>query len=237
MVKRKAIAKRSLEVPSLDTSLPLRQRGKDTFELILSTTGQLLEEVGFEKLTTNLVSERAGLTPPTLYRYFPNKYALLAELANRLMDAQDEAVIAWIDSGGFETNGLEDAVQKLIVLRKQIMTITRGFPGSVWILRAIRAVPMLQDVRIASRNRVLDYRLNKLRTVLSKVDKDTLVTAVRLAEQTGYAMVEMIMDDPSLNEDKIIEEASWMTALYYDQLADRDIAVSTKPRRSKGRGK
>ncbi|MBV8684596.1 MAG: TetR family transcriptional regulator, partial [Caulobacteraceae bacterium] len=51
--------------PSLDAkSLPSRRRGKDTFESILATAGVLLAEVGFERLTTNLVCERAGLTPP-----------------------------------------------------------------------------------------------------------------------------------------------------------------------------
>ena len=30
-------------------------------------------EVGIERLSTNLVCERAGLTPPALYRYYPNK--------------------------------------------------------------------------------------------------------------------------------------------------------------------
>ena len=53
------------EAPSLDTkSRPSRRRGKDTFEVILTTAGELLAEVGFERLTTNLVCERAGLTPP-----------------------------------------------------------------------------------------------------------------------------------------------------------------------------
>ena len=59
--------------PDLDTKTPQRQRGKDTFEMILATAGELLSEVGFEKLTTNLVCERAGMTPPALYRYFGDK--------------------------------------------------------------------------------------------------------------------------------------------------------------------
>ena len=44
-----------------------------------------VSDVGIERLSTNLVCERAGLTPPALYRYFPNKYALLSELGQRLM--------------------------------------------------------------------------------------------------------------------------------------------------------
>jgi AcrR family transcriptional regulator len=126
--------------PSLDTkSRPSRRRGKDTFEVILTTAGELLAEVGFERLTTNLVCERAGLTPPALYRYFPNKYALLKELAHRLMDAQDRVVLAWLDAGGTEASSIEESVAKNRDLQKRINAITRAFPGGDWILRALRS--------------------------------------------------------------------------------------------------
>ena len=132
--------------PSLDTkSRPSRQRGIDTFEVILTTAGELLAEVGFERLTTNLVCQRAGLTPPALYRYFPNKYALLKELAHRLMDAQDQVVLAWLENGGTRFTSLEDSVAKNRDLQKQVNAVTRAFPGGDWILRALRALPVLQE--------------------------------------------------------------------------------------------
>jgi AcrR family transcriptional regulator len=31
-----------------------------------------------ERISTNLAAARAGVSPPTLYHYFPDKYALLA---------------------------------------------------------------------------------------------------------------------------------------------------------------
>ena len=50
-----------------------------------------LADVGIERLFTNLVCERGGLTPPALYR-FPNEYALPSELGRRLMERQNERV-------------------------------------------------------------------------------------------------------------------------------------------------
>src|ERR1700737_3300178 len=85
----------------LDTKLqPTQARGQDTYEIVLATAGEMLRDMGFEQLTTNAICERAGLTPPALYRYFPNKYAILKELGDRLMIAQDELVLEWIDRGG-----------------------------------------------------------------------------------------------------------------------------------------
>ena len=210
--------------PSLDAkSLPSRQRGRDTFETILATAGVLLAEVGFERLTTNLVCERAGLTPPALYRYFPNKYALLAELARRLMDAQDEVAIAWMEEGGSVAPTLKEAVGRSIALRKRLIAVTRAQPGGMWILRAIRALPVLREVRVASQNKVLDRQFDLMRRAYPQVSEDRLRTAVRLSEETTYAMIEMILEDSGLDEDQVIEETSWMTTLYFRELAARTL--------------
>lgn len=201
--------------------LPLRQRGKDTYEMILATAGALLGEVGFERLSTNLVCERAGMTPPALYRYFPNKYALLAELARRLMDAQDQVLFNWLEAGGNNYGTISESVAKNKLLRKELIRVTREQPGGMWILRAIRAVPVLQAVRVESRNKVLSRQFEILRERHPGLPENRLRTAVRLSEQMAYAAIEMIIEDPDLDEDLIVEEISWMTCLYYSQIETR----------------
>src|SRR6185436_13400848 len=75
--------------------IPRQGRAHETYERILGVAAELLGEVGVERLSTNLVCERAGLTPPALYRYFPNKYALLHELGERLMAVQNRLLEDW----------------------------------------------------------------------------------------------------------------------------------------------
>lgn len=219
--------------PDLDTkSTPSRRQGKTTFEAILSTTGELLAEVGFERLTTNLVCERAGMTPPALYRYFPNKYALLAELARRLMDAQDEVFLAWLDRIGPESPTMDEVVARSVEIRKDLLRVTRAQPGGMWILRAIRAVPQLREVRIESRDKVLARHFESLRETYPLVSDDQLRVASRLSEEVSYSIIEMLLEDPTLDEDRVIEESAWMTGLYYQQLVPRD-----PPPKARGRKK
>jgi AcrR family transcriptional regulator len=228
MARRTAaqITASKIEGPSLDTkSRPSRRRGKDTFEAILTTAGELLAEVGFERLTTNLVCERAGLTPPALYRYFPNKYALLKELAHRLMDAQDKVVLAWLEAGGTKASSLEESVAKNRDLQKQINAITRAFPGGDWILRALRALPVLQEVRTTSRDMVAQTLFDILKAANPNAGEDRLRTATRLTTQMMYAATEMVLEEPDQDEDKINEEICWMVALYYQHLT-REISAS-----------
>ncbi|WP_333586344.1 TetR/AcrR family transcriptional regulator [Phenylobacterium sp.] len=62
---------------------PLQDRAQVTVDTILEAAAQLLElrgEVGFN---TNAVAERAGVSIGTLYRYFPDKQALMLALADR----------------------------------------------------------------------------------------------------------------------------------------------------------
>jgi hypothetical protein len=42
----------------------------------------------------------------------------------------------------------------------------------------------------------------------------------------------MLLEDPTLDEDRVIEESAWMTGLYYQQLVPRD-----PPPKARGRKK
>ena len=50
---------------------------------------------------------------------------------------------------------------------------------------------------------------------------ETLKAAVRLSEQMTYTAIEMLLEDPLLDEDRIVEEVSWMTAMYFLNLGNR----------------
>jgi len=221
MTKRAA---RPAETPAvtLDArATPSQDRARNTFEAVLSTSGELLGEVGFERLTTNLVCERAGMTPPALYRYFPNKYAILGELARRLMDAQDEAVFAWVEAGGLQAANVEEAVEKNRDIQQQVNEITRQIPGGIWIMRALRAVPLLRDIRVASRDKVAQYISERLTAVYPRVPESELFRAARLTTEVAYAATEMVLEEPALDEARINEDVCWMVAMHYQRLADR----------------
>jgi len=78
----------------------MKGRSQQTYEKLVSATGELLGEVGFEKLTTNAICARAKMTPPAFYRYFKDKYEILEVLARRLLERQNEAYAVWLFQGG-----------------------------------------------------------------------------------------------------------------------------------------
>src|SRR5579859_5061165 len=138
---------------------PIQDRSRATFTLIIRAAGELLDERGIDAFNVNALVQRTGLTPPAIYRYFPNKYAILKELGERLMAAQDEIALAhmqrWLGARFSETALIEETQG----LMREIVRVTSEFPGSVAVLRAMRAVPMLREVRLASAEMVASHRI------------------------------------------------------------------------------
>jgi AcrR family transcriptional regulator len=120
---------------------PRQARAKRTFERILEATAELLDEIGFDRLTTNLVAERACVNIGSLYAYFPNKYALLNTLALRLSDRQTECIRNYLRDADPDTPWREvsDGVVDVMV------EVSRQMPGSIALQRALLAVPELHD--------------------------------------------------------------------------------------------
>ncbi len=63
--------------------LPKQSRSQLTVEAIVQAAAQVFERHGYAAGTTNRIAERAGVSIGTLYQYFPNKDAILVELAHQ----------------------------------------------------------------------------------------------------------------------------------------------------------
>ena len=185
---------------------PRQKRSAETFELILETAAELLEEVGLDKLNTNLICERAGLTPPALYRYFPNKYAIMEELGRRLMEAQNADVYRWLAK---DESDLRSAETIQAVLRGQY-DITLAQAGGKWITRSLHASPKLADIRLNSHDEMVGKMVSAQMLLTPDANKAVLIRKARIFIETGYAILEMLLDRPDLDVDAVLHETSKM---------------------------
>lgn len=74
--------------------IPRQSRARDTVDVVLEAAAQLLEASGEAGFNTNAVAERAGVSIGALYRYFPDKQAILRALALREREAHQRVVVA-----------------------------------------------------------------------------------------------------------------------------------------------
>jgi len=192
---RVRLAARRRAPPLAAKKQPAQQRAAETVERILDQTAAALADIGFERLSTNIVCARAGLTPPALYRYFPNKYALLYELGRRLMQRQNALVPKWITPRAL-TGSVADLERALAGLLIDTRRVTAETIGGVWIMRALRAVPALQAVRLESHAEVTEAQTELLVASLPAADPEELRLIGRVAVEMIYAAVEMLFDEP-----------------------------------------
>src|SRR5215471_15914821 len=61
-------------------------RGFRRIEHLLDVAAQIFAEVGFEAATTNAIAARAGVSPGSLYQFFPNKDAIAEALIDHVID-------------------------------------------------------------------------------------------------------------------------------------------------------
>ncbi|WP_411823843.1 TetR/AcrR family transcriptional regulator [Leptospira sp. 'Mane'] len=61
---------------------PKQLRSKERVQKILDTTIQLLQDVGYDSITTDAIASECGISVGSLYQFFPNKEAILYSLAD-----------------------------------------------------------------------------------------------------------------------------------------------------------
>lgn len=64
---------------------PVQARSEITVDALLEASVQVLLAVGYRKLTTTRVAERAGVSVGTLYQYFPNRESLIVAVIERYL--------------------------------------------------------------------------------------------------------------------------------------------------------
>ncbi len=172
---------------------PQQDRARQTRERLLDVAGELLAEVGIERISTNMIAARAGLTPPALYRYFGDKYAVLEALGRRLMERQNAVLDAWLARHGpAGIAGIADHIDELL---SENAAVTRAEPGAVWILRSLHASPQLVHVRLESHRHVAGRLTDAYLPYLPGIDRDTLWPRLRLAVEIGFAVDEMLYEE------------------------------------------
>lgn len=96
--RRRARPRPALPRPGV---VPVQERARESVRAILEAAFDVFTDAGWDAATTEAICRRAGVGPATLFRYFPDKAALLAGVADYAW-AREGAVLASVVSGAFE---------------------------------------------------------------------------------------------------------------------------------------
>ena len=203
------------ETSRSERELPIGGRSLATYEKLIKAAGELLGEVGFEKLTTNAICAKAGMTPPALYRYFHDKYEVLEALARKLLKKHNEAFAAWMFQGGT----WKDPANRSKALEEWFRTsvgVTASEPGALWTLRALRALPNLAHIRLEWQRQWTDQMFEFHRRIYPNIPAATLWCRIRVINEFGFAVEELALEEDRIPHDVLFREVARVLGVPYD---------------------
>jgi AcrR family transcriptional regulator len=139
---------------------PVQDRSKESVDRILAMTATLLDEVGIEGFNTNLLAERTGVRVRTVYRYFPNKYAIIVALTKRLAVQWDQMMSDFYLKLADPSSDWREVIRGS---NRQWLQRARHVPGALSVLQAMNATPELQELHF----QIFEQMSKKLADVLS----------------------------------------------------------------------
>jgi AcrR family transcriptional regulator len=194
-------------------STPQQERSRRTLEHILATAAELLAEVGLDGFNTNLLAERADVRVRTIYRYFPDKLAIVHELARRLADAWDD----WFDDAALADprNDLRTVWQHYV---DGFVAGVTGQRGGLAIRAVLHSTPELRDIEVENTRR-LGLRLARaLRARDPKLSAPRARTAAQLILETAIATLDAALTGPPRQQRALLDELVEMQVRYLEGL-------------------
>ncbi|MGW7055029.1 TetR/AcrR family transcriptional regulator [Streptomyces sp. NPDC054887] len=180
---------------------PVQQRSADRLARILDACAQLLDEIGYEQLSTRAVAARAGVPIGSVYRFFGNKRAMADALAQRNLDRYARRIsdrIATVPSEDWR--GAVDAVLDEYIAMKRTVPGFRLVDFGVQIPVGDRAADA--DINY----RVIDRLTDLLPAHLGRAPDPDLRRTVLVAVEAADALLQLAFRvDPDGDPDLITE--------------------------------
>ncbi|MFD0558228.1 TetR family transcriptional regulator [Stackebrandtia endophytica] len=178
---------------------------------MLNACAQLLDEVGYTKLTTTLIAQRADVAIGSIYQFFGDKRAVVRALGMRHLDVFFDRVQSRIDAN--PPSQWWDIVDTVI---DEYIAMHRTQPGFRTLhFGDIVDVHLLDESR--SNNDVLADRLGSmLGEHFQLAVSEQLRLSVMVAVETGDALVKLAFRNDPEGDERILTEAK---SLIRDYLA------------------
>jgi AcrR family transcriptional regulator len=169
---------------------------------MLDACAQLVDEVGYEALTTTLLAERAGVAIGSVYQFFPDKRAIVQALTLRNMEAYLDRLTRRFAGGDFAHwwDGVDAAIDEYIDLH-------RSEPGFRTLhFGDVVDVHLLDEER--DNNAVIAGQLARLLVEqFDAVDSTRLRFALEVAVEAADALIKMAFRRAPDGDDAVLAEA------------------------------
>ncbi|MDL5200633.1 TetR/AcrR family transcriptional regulator [Streptomyces sp. ALI-76-A] len=192
---------------------PVQRRSAERLTRILDACAELLDEVGYDALSTRAVALRAEVPIGSVYRFFGNKRAMADALAQRNLERYTERVTERLEETG--AGGWRAAMDAVL---DEYLAMKRTAPGFS-LVDFGNQIPV--GARYAEPNhRVADRLTDLLSGYLDRAPDEELRRVFLVAVETADTLVHLAFRVGPDGDEKIIEETRELLRAYLARVLD-----------------
>lgn len=193
--------------PRVPRRTPRQERSRLMVERILEAGRQVLIDRGYDAATTNRIAEVAGISPGSLYQYFPNKDTIVAAI----IDAYTDEFLRSVTTRLVEQVGQPEDIRSL---REVIAILLDAMMDQPEMLRAL----IEHTPRLGLGNKIADFEQRvgelaiahlRLRDQNSDHPDTRIWMVVRAVE---HLTIRYVLDRPSIDHDEFLDELTALVA-------------------------
>lgn len=187
---------------------PVQQRSAKRVEQMLEACAALIDELGYDGVTTTLIAERAGVAVGSLYQFFPDKRAVVQALTKRHLDYFTQQIEERLDWANLEHwwDGVDTIIDIYVEMYRNVAGFGRVRFGDVIDIRFI------EDGR--DNNTVISEQIANLVASKHNIPVESLFRQITVAADIGDAILALAFRRKLFDEEDMISEAKQVVRGY-----------------------
>ncbi|MFI6077544.1 TetR family transcriptional regulator [Actinoplanes sp. NPDC051343] len=195
--------------------VPVQGRSVARVQRMLDACAELVDEVGYEGLTTTLLAERAEVAIGSVYQFFPDKRAIVQALAMRNMDAYLQGLSARFESETFTHwwDGVDAAIDVYIQMHRSVAGFRTLHFGDVVDVH-------LLDLEKDNNTVIADRLAELLVEQFQLIDRARLRFALEISVEAADALIKLAFRRITTGDEAVILEAKALIREYLHRHVD-----------------
>lgn len=187
---------------------PVQQRSAKRVEQMLDASAQLIDELGYEALTTTLIAKRAGVAVGSLYQFFPDKRAVVQALTQRNLERFIQQITERLES--MDAGHWWDVVDSILDI---YLRMHREIPGFSKVHFGDVVDTQLLDESRDNNTVIVDSLVGVLSPSLSTPVED-LKFAIGIANEVADALLKLAFRRDPMGDEHIVAETKFLVKGY-----------------------
>lgn len=187
-----------MNVASVQRRSPVQERSRQTVTRILDAAAAIADEQGVDAATTRAIADRAGVSPPSLYRFFADREAILDELLEQHCAELDKQCIA------AEKTWRIDSIADLLDNELQLhVAYYRRYPSAARLWMGGRTSPTVTK-HVRARMQTLAGRIHGILVDRGLIPADTDPLAMLVTVEMADRLLELSFRDNADFDEEIL---------------------------------